>query len=267
MQTTATVADPIRQALISVSNKEGLISFAFGLAQLGVQILSTGGTARQIGEAGVSVEEVSSYTKFPEMMDGRVKTLHPFIFGGLLGRRGIDDEVMKKHGIRHIGLVAVNFYPFEKTIAKPGCTIAEAIENIDIGGPAIVRATAKNYTDAAVVYDPADYSVVLAEMCQNGGAISVATRFVLMKKVFALTSAYDAAVRAYLEGIGTVHGLRSGFSCCDFSRYFIGCDFSQRMLKDWPEGHTGVRYDCLRDITCPDCAEEAIEIVKQENVA
>ncbi|OGI19985.1 MAG: hypothetical protein A3J06_04655 [Candidatus Moranbacteria bacterium RIFCSPLOWO2_02_FULL_48_19] len=258
------VAKPIGQAFITVSDKEGLVPLAQNLDALGVRMLSTGRTARTIRDAKIPVEEVSAYTGFPEMMDGRVKTLHPLIFGGILGRSGIDDTVMENHGIRPIGLVVVNFYPFQKTIARPGCTIAEAIENIDVGGPASVRAAAKNYTDVAVVCDPLDYSGVFREMRENNCVISAITRFVLMKKVFALTAAYDAAIKAYLDGIGTVHGLRGGFSCCNFSRYFLGCDFSNRPLKDWPKGHTGVRYDRTDEITCPDCKPIAKNLIRPE---
>ena len=148
---------PIRRALLSVSDKTGLVELARALQRRGVEILSTGGTARSLSDAGVTVQEVSSYTGFPEIMDGRVKTLHPKIHGGLLGRRGVDDAVMAQHQIGPIDLLVVNLYPFAATVARPGCSYADAIENIDIGGPAMVRAAAKNHDSVAVVVDPADY--------------------------------------------------------------------------------------------------------------
>ncbi len=188
----------IKRALISVSDKSGIVDFARSLAGRGVEILSTGGTAKLLAESGIAVREVSDYTGFPEMMDGRVKTLHPKIHGGILGRRGTDDAVMAEHGIGGIDLIVVNLYPFEQTVAKPNCTLEDAIENIDIGGPTMLRAAAKNHRDVAVVVDAGDYSRVLEEMAANGGAISDATRFDLAVKTFEHTAGYDGAIANYL---------------------------------------------------------------------
>jgi phosphoribosylaminoimidazolecarboxamide formyltransferase/IMP cyclohydrolase len=196
----------IRRALLSVSNKDGLIEFAQALHLRGIALLSTGGTATLLERSGVPVTQVSSHTGFPEIMDGRVKTLHPKIHGGLLGRRDIDDEVMRAHGIEPIDLLVVNLYPFAATVAKAGCTYEDAIENIDIGGPAMVRAAAKNHDRVAVIVDPLDYSAVLDELQRNAGAVSEATRKRLAAKAFAHTASYDSAVASYLarvnEGAG-----------------------------------------------------------------
>ncbi|MCG5536442.1 bifunctional phosphoribosylaminoimidazolecarboxamide formyltransferase/IMP cyclohydrolase [Ectothiorhodospira mobilis] len=189
---------PITRALISVSDKTGLLPFAQALAGRGVEILSTGGTARMLSEAGLEVTEVSAHTGFPEMMAGRVKTLHPKIHGGILGRRGTDDAAMETHDIPPIDLVVVNLYPFEATVTRPGCTLEEAIENIDIGGPAMVRAAAKNHAAVTVVVDPADYDRVLAGMQEGDGALEPALRFELAAKAFAHTARYDGAIANYL---------------------------------------------------------------------
>jgi len=189
---------PIRRALLSVSNKDGLIEFARELRQRGVDILSTGGTAALLEKNGIAVTEVSAHTGFPEIMDGRVKTLHPRIHGGLLGRRDIDDEVMRTHSIEPIDLLVVNLYPFAATIAKPDCTYEDAIENIDIGGPAMVRAAAKNHDRVAVIVDPQDYAAVLAELAASGG-VALSTRKQLAAKAYAHTASYDAAVASYLH--------------------------------------------------------------------
>lgn len=191
----------ITRALISVSDKSGVVEFARGLSQAGVEILSTGGTAKLLADNGIPVTEVSDYTGFPEMMDGRVKTLHPKIHGGILGRRDIDDAVMAEHGIQPIDLVAVNLYPFEKTVADPHCDLETAIENIDIGGPTMIRAAAKNHRDVAVVVDPLDYARVLSEMKQNDNALSDETRFHLAVKTFEHTAAYDGAIANYLGAL------------------------------------------------------------------
>jgi len=193
------VSVTIRRALLSVSNKEGLLDFARALRSRGVTILSTGGTAAMLREDGIEVTDVAAVTGFPEIMDGRVKTLHPKIHGGLLGRRGTDDAVMAEHGIEAIDLVAVNLYPFAATVARPGCTFEDAIENIDIGGPAMVRASAKNHDRVTIVVDPLDYGTVLAEIDREGGGVSDATRRRLANKAFAHTAQYDAAVAAYLD--------------------------------------------------------------------
>ena len=187
----------VARALVSVSDKTRIVDFARSLGELGVEILSTGGTAKQLREAGVPVVDVSSYTGFPEMMDGRVKTLHPRIHGGLLARRDADSEAMREHGIAGIDLLVVNLYPFERTVAKPDCDLATAIENIDIGGPAMLRAAAKNHAWVTVVVDAGDYAAVLGEL-RAGGAIAPATRFRLAVKAFEHTARYDGAIASYL---------------------------------------------------------------------
>jgi phosphoribosylaminoimidazolecarboxamide formyltransferase/IMP cyclohydrolase len=192
------VNTPIRRALLSVSNKQGLIEFAQALHQRGVAILSTGGTAALLQQHGIAVTQVSEHTGFPEIMDGRVKTLHPKIHGGLLGRHGVDEAVMRTHGIEPIDLVVVNLYPFAATVAKPDCTYADAIENIDIGGPAMVRAAAKNHERVTVLVDPQDYAAVLEEI---PGGISLRTRKRLAAKAYAHTASYDAAVASYLTRV------------------------------------------------------------------
>jgi len=193
----------IKRALISVSDKTGIVDFARSLADLGIEILSTGGTAKLLQDNKLAVIEVSDYTGFPEMMDGRVKTLHPKIHGGLLGRRGVDDAVMVEHGINPIDMVVVNLYPFEQTVARPDCDLATAIENIDIGGPTMLRAAAKNHASVAVVVDAADYNRVLQEMAGNNGALSDATRFDLAVKTFEHTANYDGNIANYLGAIDT----------------------------------------------------------------
>ncbi|MBL8254693.1 MAG: bifunctional phosphoribosylaminoimidazolecarboxamide formyltransferase/IMP cyclohydrolase [Candidatus Competibacter sp.] len=192
---------PIRRALISVSDKTGIVEFARALIERGVEILSTGGTAKLLASNGIPAIEVADYTGFPEMMDGRLKTLHPKIHGGLLGRRGEDDGAMIEHGIPPIDLLVVNLYPFEATVAKPNCALADAIENIDIGGPAMLRAAAKNHAAVTVVVDAGDYGRVLNEMRDNGGVVSTATRFDLAVKVFEHTGRYDGAIANYLGSI------------------------------------------------------------------
>ena len=188
----------IRRALISVSDKTGIVEFAQSLSDSGVEILSTGGTAKLLADNGIAVIEVSDYTGFPEMMDGRVKTLHPKIHGGLLGRRGTDDAVMAEHDIPPIDMVVVNLYPFQATIARPDCDLPMAIENIDIGGPTMLRSAAKNHKDVTVIVNADDYARVLEEMAANNGAVSEATRFDLAVKVFEHTSNYDGAIANYL---------------------------------------------------------------------
>jgi len=192
----------ITRALISVSDKTGIAEFAQQLhARFGVEILSTGGTAKLLAEKGIPVVEVSSYTGFPEMMDGRVKTLHPKIHGGLLARRGTDEAVMAEHDIPPIDMVVVNLYPFEQTIARPDCDLATAIENIDIGGPTMLRAAAKNHAAVTVVVDSSDYARVVDEMTNHNGAVSDATRFDLAVKTFEHTARYDGAIANYLGTI------------------------------------------------------------------
>ena len=187
----------ISRALISVSDKDGLVEFARSLEQAGVEILSTGGTAKALSDNGLQVTEVSEVTGFPEIMDGRVKTLHPKIHGGILGRRDIDQSVMTEHDITPIDLVVVNLYPFQQTVARPDCVLEDAIENIDIGGPAMIRASAKNYHDVVVVTDPADYRRIASAIADQGGT-SEQTRFELSQKAFAHTADYDSAICAYL---------------------------------------------------------------------
>ncbi len=190
----------IARALVSVSDKAGLVNFARGLQEFGVEILSTGGTAKALADAGIPVRSVSNFTGSPEILDGRVKTLHPKIHGGLLGRRDLEthQRQMLENDIEPIDLVVVNLYPFEATVAKPDCRLEEAIENIDIGGPSMLRSAAKNHRDVTVVVDPADYETVLAEMQSSGGEVSGETRAHLARKVFATTARYDGAIADYL---------------------------------------------------------------------
>jgi phosphoribosylaminoimidazolecarboxamide formyltransferase / IMP cyclohydrolase len=189
---------PVRRALLSVSDKTGLVELARRLASHNIEILSTGGTARLLLSAGLTVREVSSYTGFPEIMDGRVKTLHPKIHGGLLGRRGVDEAVMALHQIEPIDLLVVNLYPFAETVSRPNCGYAEAIEQIDIGGPAMLRAAAKNHESVSVVVDPADYAPLLEELTVHAGHTTLKLRSRLAAKVFAHTARYDTMVASYL---------------------------------------------------------------------
>jgi phosphoribosylaminoimidazolecarboxamide formyltransferase/IMP cyclohydrolase len=184
----------VNRALISVSDKTGIVEFARALRELDVELLSTGGTYRLLQDNGLDVTEVADYTGFPEMMDGRVKTLHPKVHGGILGRRGQDDEVMALHGIDAIDMVVVNLYPFEATVARPDCTLEEAVENIDIGGPTMVRAAAKNHRFVNIVVNAADYGDIIAEMRAHDGATSLETRFNLAVKAYEHTAAYDGAI-------------------------------------------------------------------------
>ena len=193
----------IRQALVSVSDKAGVVELARGLVASGVSILSTGGTAKLLAANAIRVTEVADYTGYPEMLDGRLKTLHPKVHGGLLARRDLPEHMaaIKDAGIEPIDLVVVNLYPFQQTIAKPDCTFEDAVENIDIGGPTMVRAAAKNHGGVAVVTDPGDYARILDEMRANNGALGAATRLALAKKAFAHTAAYDAGVANYLTAL------------------------------------------------------------------
>ena len=189
------------RALISVHDKTGVVEFARGLAALGAEIISTGGTARLLRESGIAVEDVAEVTGFPEMLDGRVKTLHPKVHGGLLARRELPEHVaaLERHGIRPIDLVAVTLYPFEQTVARTGVTLEEAIENIDIGGPSMIRGAAKNHAHVAVLTDPAQYGPVLDELRKADGTLSDETRFRLAAEAFRRTAQYDAAIAAYLR--------------------------------------------------------------------
>jgi phosphoribosylaminoimidazolecarboxamide formyltransferase/IMP cyclohydrolase len=191
----------IERAIISVTDKKGIVEFARSLTAFGVEILSTGGTAKALREGGLDVVDVSTYTGFPEMLDGRVKTLHPKVHGGILGMRDNTDHVqmMKKHDIKNIDLVVVNLYEFQKTVAREGVTLEDAIENIDIGGPTLLRSSAKNFRDVTVIVDPQDYDIVLQEMASGDGGTTLETRFRLAKKVFQLTHNYDGAIFKYLS--------------------------------------------------------------------
>lgn len=205
----------IKQALISVSDKTGVLEFARELSALGVKLLSTGGTAKLLADNGLAVTEVADYTGFPEMLDGRVKTLHPKVHGGILARRDFPEHVaaLEQHGIPTIDMVVVNLYPFQQTVAKTECSLEDAIENIDIGGPTMLRSSAKNHKDVTVIVDPSDYAVVLAEMKTNNNVVSYDTKFTLAKKVFAHTAQYDGAITNYLTSLGEdkAHTTRSAY--------------------------------------------------------
>jgi len=193
---------PIRRALISLTDKSGIEGFASDLIQLDIELLSTGGTAKKLRDAGLVVMDVSEFTGFPEMLDGRVKTLHPKVHGGILNQRENEKHQAQcsEHGLKNIDLIVVNLYEFEKTIADPDCTLAGAIENIDIGGPAMLRAAAKNFNDVTVIVDPADYQQVIKEIKETGNT-RLRTRFKLAAKVFALTSKYDTAISKWLDKV------------------------------------------------------------------
>jgi len=205
----------IKQALISVSDKTGVLDFARTLSAMGVNILSTGGTAKLLADNGVKVTEVADYTGFPEMLDGRVKTLHPKVHGGILARRDFPEHVaaLAQHAIPTIDMVVVNLYPFQQTVAKEQCTLEDAIENIDIGGPAMLRSAAKNHKDVIVICDPADYAKVLAELKVGNGEATYETKFALAKKVFAHTAQYDGAITNYFTSLGQdkQHASRSAY--------------------------------------------------------
>ena len=195
----------IQRAILSVTDKSGLVEFAQKLREFGVEILSTGGTAGMLREGGVTVQDVSDFTGFPEMLDGRVKTLHPKVHAGILAQRH-NPEHMKTMAAQHlkvIDMVVVNLYAFEKTVARDDCTLEQAVENIDIGGPTMLRAAAKNYRDVAVVVDPGDYGNIIEEMSARGGQLSLESRFRLAKKIYRLTHEYDGAITRYLEGIAS----------------------------------------------------------------
>ncbi|HPQ94340.1 MAG TPA: bifunctional phosphoribosylaminoimidazolecarboxamide formyltransferase/IMP cyclohydrolase, partial [Thiolinea sp.] len=279
---------PVTRALISVSDKTGVLELARALQAHGVEILSTGGTARLLQQHGVPVIEVSQYTGFPEMMDGRVKTLHPKIHGGILGRRGQDDMAMAEQGIGRIDLVVVNLYPFEQTVARPECRFEDAIENIDIGGPAMVRASAKNHAHVAVVVDPADYAQVLQDMAAHQGAVSVATRRQLATRAFQHTAHYDGMIANYLGSLQAdgsrdrfperlslqfekVQAMRYGENphqkaafyrdltpaepCVSFSTQLQGKELSFNNIAD-----TDAALECVRQFDTPACV-----IVKHAN--
>lgn len=192
----------VERALISLTDKAGIEGFAGELASLGIELLSTGGTAKKLRDAGLTVMDVSEFTGFPEMLDGRVKTLHPKVHGGILNQRDNADHKKQcaEHGLQNIDIIAVNLYAFSKTVEDPNCSLADAIENIDIGGPTMLRAAAKNFQDVTVIVDPADYPKVIEEIKATGNT-TLKTRFYLMKKVYALTAAYDTAISAWLEKV------------------------------------------------------------------
>ncbi len=192
----------IERALISLTDKSGIEGFAAELVELGIELLSTGGTAKKLRNSGLTVMDVSEFTGFPEMLDGRVKTLHPMVHGGILNQRENEEHQKQcaEHGIKNIDIIAVNLYAFEKTVADPNCSLADAIENIDIGGPTMLRAAAKNFNDVTVIVDPADYPLVLQEIKESGNT-TLKTRFRLAAKVFALTSRYDTAISAWLDKV------------------------------------------------------------------
>lgn len=192
----------VERALISLTDKEGIEGFAGELAALGIDLLSTGGTAKKLRDAGLTVMDVSDFTGFPEMLDGRVKTLHPKVHGGILNQRANESHQRQcaEHGLKNIDIIAVNLYAFNKTVEDPSCLLIDAIENIDIGGPTMLRAAAKNFHDVTVIVDPADYPKVLEEIKATGNT-TLKTRFYLMKKVYALTAAYDTAISAWLESV------------------------------------------------------------------
>jgi phosphoribosylaminoimidazolecarboxamide formyltransferase/IMP cyclohydrolase len=204
----------VSRALISVSDKNGIVDFARALQELNIELLSTGGTFRLLKENSISVTEVSDYTNFPEMMDGRVKTLHPKVHGGILGRRGVDDEVMEEHSIKPIDMVVVNLYPFASTVSDPTCTLTDAIENIDIGGPTMVRSAAKNHKDVAVLVNNSDYAEVVEELKKNQGQLKYQTRYELMVKAFEHTAGYDGMIANHFGARGTDNTAR------DFSNTF-----------------------------------------------
>ena len=199
----STEVKQVRRALLSVTDKSGLVAFAKQLAGHGIELVSTGGTARALREAGLEVRDISDLTGFPEMLDGRVKTLHPKVHGGILHIRGKAEHraAVEEHGILPIDMVVVNLYPVEQTAGKPGATFAEVIENIDIGGPSMVRSAAKNFEDVAIVTSVEDYDTLAEELAENKGGLSRETRWKLAKKAFALTAAYDTAIANTLERI------------------------------------------------------------------
>src|SRR5450631_4243712 len=194
----------IKRAILSVTDKTGLVEFSRKLSGLGVELISTGGTAKLLRDSGVTVKDISELTGFPEMLDGRVKTLHPKVHGGILHRRenALHRSAVAEHGIQPIDMVVVNLYAFEKTAAKPGVPFDELIENIDIGGPSMIRSAAKNFQDVAVVTSPADYGAITEEMASSGNTLSKETKWRLAQKAFATTAAYDSAIASTLERVG-----------------------------------------------------------------
>ncbi len=248
----------ITRALISVSDKSGVVEFSKALASYGVEILSTGGTAKLLREAGLTVKDVSEFTGFPEMLDGRVKTLHPKVHGGLLGMRSNPEHVAKmlEHGIQNIDMVIVNLYPFESTVARQGCHLADAIENIDIGGPTMLRSAAKNYPDVTVLVDAADYTVVLDEMKASGGAVSATTNFGLAVKVFQHTAAYDGAISNYL-------GARLGEGVADYPATFTLQVKKAQDLRYGENPQQTAAFYVEKDVAEP-CVSTAVQLQGKE---
>ncbi|WP_115719864.1 bifunctional phosphoribosylaminoimidazolecarboxamide formyltransferase/IMP cyclohydrolase [Gallaecimonas mangrovi] len=278
-------ARPIRRALISVSDKTGITDFAQALTQRGVEILSTGGTYRLLKENGIAVTEVSEYTGFPEMMDGRVKTLHPKVHGGILGRRGTDDAVMSEHSINPIDLVVVNLYPFAATVANPDCKFEDAVENIDIGGPTMVRSAAKNHKDVAIVVSSNNYSRILAEMDENDGSLSFETRFDLAIRAFEHTAAYDGMIanhfgamfgdskfpRTFNSQFIKKQDLRYGENSHQQSAFYVEADPKEASIATAQQlqgkalsynniADTDAALECVKEFTQPACV-----IVKHAN--
>jgi len=281
---------PIRRALISVSDKTGIVDFAKALAAQGAELLSTGGTARLLAASGLPVIEVGDYTGFPEMMDGRVKTLHPKVHGGILARRDVPAHVaaMQQHGIPPIDMVVVNLYPFAQTVADPGCAMEDAIENIDIGGPAMVRAAAKNHAFVAIVTDPADYAGLAAKLSANGGRLGFADRYALAAKAFSHTAEYDGMISSWLTArdekgtarafpdrlnlqFGLVQTLRYGENPHQSAAFYVEGDppagtlarFRQLQGKELSYNNIAdadAAWDCCRSFDVPACV-----IIKHAN--
>jgi phosphoribosylaminoimidazolecarboxamide formyltransferase/IMP cyclohydrolase len=248
----------ITRALISVSDKNGIIEFSRQLAGYGVELLSTGGTAKLLRDAGLTVKDVSEFTGFPEMLDGRVKTLHPKVHGGLLGMRSNPEHVakMKEHGIENIDMVVVNLYPFEATTAKEGCHLEDAIENIDIGGPTMLRSAAKNYPDVTVLVDSADYAQVLDEMRASAGEVSATTNFALAVKVFQHTAAYDGAISNYL-------GARLNGTVTEFPPTFTLQVKKAQDLRYGENPHQSAAFYVEKQISEP-CVANAVQLQGKE---
>ncbi len=233
----------VSRALISVSDKTGIVEFAQALTEQGVELLSTGGTFRLLSENNIAVTEVSDYTGFPEMMDGRVKTLHPKVHGGILGRRGKDDGVMAEHGIKPIDMVIVNLYPFAATVADPNCDLQTAIENIDIGGPTMVRSAAKNHKDVAIVVNASDYKTVIDEMQANQGQLNYTTRYQLMVKAFEHTAGYDGMIANHFGARNTANEKR------DFSDTFNVQYFKMQEMRYGENPHQKAAFYTEADPT------------------
>ncbi|WP_368206191.1 bifunctional phosphoribosylaminoimidazolecarboxamide formyltransferase/IMP cyclohydrolase [Aeromonas sp. s5] len=253
-------ARPIRRALLSVSDKTGIVEFAKALNERGVALLSTGGTAKLLAEAGLPVTEVSDYTGFPEMMDGRVKTLHPKVHGGILGRREQDDAIMAQHAISPIDMVVVNLYPFAATVAKPDCTLADAVENIDIGGPTMVRSAAKNHKDVAIVVKAADYDRVIREMDGNGNSLKLATRFDLAIAAFEHTAAYDGMIANYFGTLVPSYGdNKEGDEESRFPRTFNSQFIKKQDMRYGENSHQAAAF-YAEEQTAPGSVASAIQL-------